>query len=230
MDTTTIISDIHLGSDCCQAKMLEAFLENIESRSTRLILNGDVFDSMDFRRLEKHHWRILSRLRKISDKMEVVWVVGNHDGPAEVISHLLGLTVVNNYEFVSGGKKVLILHGHIFDEFIDNHPVLTWIGDMIYWLLQKLDSLLFRDEHYIARAAKHSSKSYLRCSEHIKERAIKLAKSRGCDVVCCGHTHNAEMSFFGSTQYINSGCWTEKPCHFIAIQEGIVILERFQAA
>src|SRR6185437_9056133 len=104
MDTTTIISDIHLGSDCCQAKMLEAFLENIESRSTRLILNGDVFDSMDFRRLEKHHWRILSRLRKISDKMEVVWVVGNHDGPAEVISHLLGLTVVNNYEFVSGGK------------------------------------------------------------------------------------------------------------------------------
>jgi len=30
-------------------------------------------------------------IRKIADEMEVVWINGNHDGPAEIVSHLLGV-------------------------------------------------------------------------------------------------------------------------------------------
>ena len=56
----------------------------------RLILNGDVFDSIDFRRLKKSHWKVLSLLRKLSDELEIIWLCGNHDGSAEVVSHLLG--------------------------------------------------------------------------------------------------------------------------------------------
>lgn len=51
-----IISDIHLGSDNCQAKDLVVFLEQIRCgviQTSRIILNGDVFDSFDFRRLKK---------------------------------------------------------------------------------------------------------------------------------------------------------------------------------
>lgn len=89
MNDAVVISDIHLGSDNCQAKYLVHFLEAIRrgARPTRrLILNGDVFDSIDFRRLKKHHWGILSEIRKLSDELEVVWINGNHDGPAPAVA------------------------------------------------------------------------------------------------------------------------------------------------
>ena len=48
---------------------------------------------MKFHRLRKWHWKVLSQLRKLSDEIETIWIIGNHDGPAEDISQLLGITV-----------------------------------------------------------------------------------------------------------------------------------------
>lgn len=211
-----IVSDLHLGSDNCQAKSLWQFLEDAEDRTHKLIINGDVFDSIDMRRLKKHHWHVLSNIRKLSDKIEVIWITGNHDGPADIISHLLGLSVVDDYEFTSGDKKVLVFHGDKYDKFIDNHPILTWLGDTIYWLLQKIDK-----SHYVARMAKHSSKDYLHNNTKVKDGAIEFARERGCQIVCCGHTHHV-MEFSGDISYYNSGCWTEKPCNYLEIKNGEV--------
>ena len=69
-----VLSDLHLGSENCQAKLLVEFLNALHHRRTRtrrLILNGDVFDSIDFRRLKKSHWKVLSLLRKLSDEIDV---------------------------------------------------------------------------------------------------------------------------------------------------------------
>lgn len=219
---TTIISDLHLGSDNCQAKSLHSFLDHIENRSKRLILNGDVFDSMDFRRLKKHHWHVLSQLRRLSNKMEVVWVCGNHDGNAEVVSHLLGLDVFDEYEFVTGNKKVLILHGHIFDSFITERPVVTWIADNIYRMLQKIDRY-----HYIAKVVKRSSKIYLRCTDKVRIKSRAYAESKGYDIVCTGHTHHPIEDRSVNVHYFNSGCWTENPCHYLEIENGKVELKTF---
>src|SRR6478752_989498 len=96
MHDALILSDFHLGSDNCQAKDICRLLEQIvagELQTARLILNGDVFDSIDFRRLTKNHWKVLSLVRKLSDQIEIIWLCGNHDGSAEIISHLLGVTV-----------------------------------------------------------------------------------------------------------------------------------------
>src|SRR5262245_47340120 len=76
-----VISDLHLGSDNCQARALHHFLDDIHDGRTetrQIILNGDVFDSIDFRRLKKHHWKVLSLLRKLSDRIDIVWINGNH--------------------------------------------------------------------------------------------------------------------------------------------------------
>ena len=67
-----IVSDIHLGSENCQAKAIGELLQKMldgELRARRLIINGDVFDSIDFRRLKKTHWKVLSLLRHLSDKI-----------------------------------------------------------------------------------------------------------------------------------------------------------------
>jgi UDP-2,3-diacylglucosamine pyrophosphatase LpxH len=221
-----ILSDIHLGSDNCEAKALVEFLETIHHghRPTRrLILNGDVFDSIDFRRLKKSHWKVLSMLRKLSDEIEVVWVNGNHDGPADIVSHLLGVIVTDEYIFETGGKKMMALHGHRFDKFIEKYPITTWIGDTIYRWLQRIDR-----SHYFAKLAKRRSKIFLRCTEKIEEGAVDYAQKKGCQLVTCGHTHHVVTRTSGNVHYFNSGCWTERPCHYLTVLQGEVTTHEYQ--
>jgi UDP-2,3-diacylglucosamine pyrophosphatase LpxH len=222
-----VISDIHLGSDNCQAKELGRFLEAIRDGSMptrRLILNGDVFDSIDFRRLKKHHWNVLSLIRKLSDEVEITWINGNHDGPAEIVSHLLGVEVSEEKVVESGGRRVLFLHGHRFDEFISRYPVITWIADRVYNLLQRIDQ-----SHHFAKLAKRRSKTFLRCAEKIERDAIAHAARKGCDAVCCGHTHLPVAREEGPVHYFNSGCWTEKPCHYLAVRDGVIEVCSYQS-
>lgn len=221
-----VLSDIHLGSSNCQAKLLCEFLEGIEEdriRTHRLILNGDVFDSIDFRRLSKNHWKVLSHIRKLSDKIDVIWLCGNHDGSAEIVSHLLGVIVKDDYVLVSGGRRILFLHGHVFDEFLDAHPILTWIGDAIYWLLQRIDRT-----HTFAKMAKKGSKTFLRCAKKIEDGSVEYARKKNCAAVCCGHTHHAVINQAGPVEYYNSGCWTELPPTYLAVEKGSVEIRSFR--
>jgi UDP-2,3-diacylglucosamine pyrophosphatase LpxH len=223
-----VISDIHLGSKNCQAKYLVHFLESIRRgpmTTKRLILNGDVFDSIDFRRLKKQHWRILSTIRKLSDQIEITWINGNHDGPAEIVSHLLGVSCSDETIVQSGNAKILFLHGHRFDEFISRFPILTWVADRVYNFLQKIDK-----SHYFAKLAKRSSKMFLRCAKKIEADSTKYAEKQACDVVCCGHTHLPVVNEAGPIRYYNSGCWTEKPCHYLTVKDGVVELRSYTEA
>lgn len=225
-----IISDLHLGSQNCQAKLLNQFLESLLERTdsiAKLIIVGDVFDSIDFRRLKKTHWKVLSNIRHLSDKMEVIWLAGNHDGSADIVSHLLGVTVLDEYVLASGQRKILILHGHVFDEFIDDHPILTWLADMFYHMLQRIDKT-----HRVARLAKKRSKTFLHCLEKIEKGATGLAKKLGCTAAVCGHTHaavakNAHETGTEGVEYYNSGCWTELPPHYLTVKDGVVSLHTY---
>src|SRR5262245_16839298 len=224
MHDAIIISDLHLGSEASQVWALRSFLEQIKSGrlpTEELILNGDVFDSHDFRRLKKPHWKVLSLLRSMSDDIRISWINGNHDGPAEIISSLIGVRFAEEYVLHSGGKRILVLHGHQFDTFIDNHPIITWCADQAYRVLQHLDPS-FR----MARSAKRASKTFLRCSEQIERGARKHAMEKHCDAVCCGHTH-LELERFGDVSYFNSGCWTELPCSYLSVCDGQVSFNHF---
>lgn len=216
-----IISDIHLGASNCQAKALCQFLHEVrhDIKPARLILNGDVFDSFDSR-LRKWHWEVLSDLRKLADEMELVWVCGNHDrsGPAEMVSHLFGATFRDEYAFQSGGKSVLCVHGDKWDKFITERPIITWIADRAYKLLQRIDPTC-----YVARLAKRSSKTFLRNTQHVAAGAIQYMEDEGHDIVCCGHTHlPAEMEV-----YFNSGSWTDHPPAYLTADRGVVELKSY---
>lgn len=218
-----IVSDIHLGSDVCQAKKLLEFLIQIESdqiKTKELIINGDLFDSWDFRKLKKSHWKVLSHIRKLSKTKHVVWINGNHDGPAEIVSHLIGVDFLEEYHLLSGEKKILILHGDRFDDFISDHPLVTKIADTIYKLIQKIDP-----SFYLARLAKKSSKTFMRNAQVIEKKSTSYA-SKGCfDAVCCGHVHLPTANVDGG--YYNSGCWVELPCSYLEVSMGEISLKYF---
>jgi UDP-2,3-diacylglucosamine pyrophosphatase LpxH len=214
-----LLSDLHLGSESCQVQSVQEFLEDLPA-TKRLILNGDVLENTEYR-LTKQHWRVLSRLRKLSDDLELVWVRGNHDFDAESVAHLIGAHFVPEYMFDSGGKHILCVHGDAWDRFLTDHPIITNVVDWFYLYMQRMSRRL-------ATRAKRSSKTFLRCVELIRTEATEYAKAREADVVICGHTHQAELASepaSGAPTYCNTGCWTDHHCHYLTVEDGHVLLE-----
>ena len=219
-----MISDLHLGSSSCQVKAVAEFLETVPA-TKRLILNGDVLENTEYR-LTKQHWRVLSRLRKLSDDLELVWVRGNHDFDAESVAHLIGAEFVPEYVFESGSKQILCVHGDSWDRFLTDHPIITTVVDWFYLYMQRMSRRL-------ATRAKRSSKTFLRCVERIRDEATEYAKARQADIVICGHTHQAEATpqFDPSIPfYFNTGCWTDHHCHYLTVRDGEVRLEEVTGA
>src|SRR5262244_1303861 len=138
---TLILSDLHLGAETSHAR--EAMLVLKHSRFRRLILNGDIFADLNFARLKKEHWKFLGAIRKLSNpkrNVEVVWVEGNHDlGLTNVMSHLVGVRVFQEYRWRYRGLTHLAIHGHQFDGFAVNSVPLSNLGTRLYLQLQKLD-------------------------------------------------------------------------------------------
>lgn len=217
MQDAIVISDLHLGADACQVRLLQEFIETLPP-TERLILNGDVLENTESR-LTRHHWRVLSHLRKLADQLELVWVRGNHDYDAESVAHLIGANFVPEYVFESGGRCVLCVHGDAWDRFLTDHPIITNIADWLYLKIQRLSRRL-------ASSAKRSSKTFLRCVDRVRTEALAYGRRRRVHAVMCGHTHLAEGVSQPDTDldecaYYNTGSWTDHHCHYITVKDGL---------
>ena len=71
--------------------------------------------------------------------VEIVWITGNHEANSAKANAVLDLPFVDEYRFYSAGVPVLCQHGHQYDDFILTHPILTWMGDIVYGLAQAID-------------------------------------------------------------------------------------------
>jgi UDP-2,3-diacylglucosamine pyrophosphatase LpxH len=210
-----VISDLHLGSDVCQAKLLEDFLLWAVAHCDELVINGDIFDDLNFKRLTKRHFACLKIIRRNSDRddFRLVWVRGNHDGPADIISHIVGVEIRDEYVYHNDQIELLILHGDQFDSFTTGYPWLTEIACGAFYFIQKYTP------HRAARWIRRITKRWQRNSELIERRAVEYARARGFRHVTCGHTHLALQSGHGDVHYVNSGTWTESPpCPFVAVE------------
>ncbi|GAC1465339.1 MAG: hypothetical protein NVSMB9_04860 [Isosphaeraceae bacterium] len=222
-----VISDLHLGSDVCQAKALESFLQWSVNNTRQLVINGDIFDDLNFKRLTKRHFACLKIIRKNSDREDfrLVWVRGNHDGPAEIISHIVGVEILDEYVYENGQVKLLILHGDQFDTFITEYKWLTEVSCLAFYLIQK------SMPHRAARWIRRITKRWQRNSQLIERRATEYARSRGFTHVTCGHTHLPMSSTQDGVHYFNSGSWIEAPpCPFVVVSAGEVRLESWPLA
>jgi UDP-2,3-diacylglucosamine pyrophosphatase LpxH len=216
-----IISDLHLGSDVCQASLLKEFLEWAVEKTRELIINGDIFDDLNFKRLHKQHFACLKVIRRNSDRddLRLVWVRGNHDGPSEVVGHIVGVEVLDEYVFENDQLRLLVLHGDQFDRFVNDYRWLTELACGLFYYIQKWTP------HHAARYIRRVSKQWQRSSLLIRDGAVAYAASKGCHYVTCGHTHLPVLERVGGVLYANSGTWTDHPpCPFVAVKGGEIRL------
>jgi len=229
---TLILSDLHLGADMSRAR--EALRVLQENQYRRLILLGDIFADLNFGRLKKEHWKFLGFIRKLSNpkrKVEVVWVEGNHDhGLSEIMSHLVGVRVYQEYQWEYHGIRHLAVHGHQFDGFVvSNVRVSYLIGTLLYLQLQKWDS----KNKSLTRFLDRLGTSWQRLSAKVAAGALAHARHRQATRIFCGHTHAAlhKRDDQHGIDYYNCGAWIDAHPSYITVgDEGVQIHEYVEAA
>src|SRR5690242_18245897 len=219
---TVILSDLHLGSEVSRAR---AALQTLKASSfRRLILLGDIFCDLNFRRLKKEHWQFLSYIRKLSNPkrgVEVVWVEGNHDfGLSEVMSHLVGIPVYQEYEWEFRGIRHLAIHGHQFDRFLISNRFVTNLFTIFHAHLQKISFGRQRIVGFLERF----DTVWLRLSDKVAKHALEYGRSRNAQRVFCCHTHEALRMSDDGIEYFNTGSWTQESATYVTIDDqGVTI-------
>lgn len=213
--STIIISDVHLGSAVARPKKVRETLERF--KFDRLILLGDIFDDLNFTRLKKDHWNLLSYIRKLSNpdrNIDVIWVEGNHDeGLSDIMSHLIGIDVFSEYVWFEHDKAYLAIHGHQFDRFLNENIIISNLASFVYDRMQRMSS----EKQKLPRFVKRMSKGWLRLSNKVADGAMEYGRNKQADIVFCGHTHQILTKENDGVTYYNSGCWTDVPSSFICI-------------
>jgi UDP-2,3-diacylglucosamine pyrophosphatase LpxH len=185
---TLIVSDLHLGSEVSRARDAKCMLR--QNRFRRLILLGDIFSDLNFGRLTKEHWQFLGYIRKLSNpkrNVEVVWVEGNHDqGLSDVMSHLVGVKVYQEYAWEFDRHRHLAIHGHQFDHFVLNNAFLSRLSSFLHLVLQKIDI----KGKYFSRLADRLGTRWLRLTANVSGGAIARARA-----VHAGRAHRAGRCF-----------------------------------
>jgi UDP-2,3-diacylglucosamine pyrophosphatase LpxH len=214
---TLILSDLHLGAEMSRAR--EATLVLKENQFQRLILLGDIFADLNFARLTKEHWKFLGYIRKLSNpkrKIEVVWVEGNHDhGLTDIMSHLVGVQVYQEYQWNYRGLRHVAIHGHQFDGFQVNRLRLSRWGTELYLQLQKLDL----KGNPVTRWIDRLNTRWLRMSAKVAQGALSYAKHHEADRIFCGHTHEALQVAQDGIEYYNCGGWVDSRLTYLTIDE-----------
>jgi UDP-2,3-diacylglucosamine pyrophosphatase LpxH len=222
---TLILSDLHLGADMSRARYALRVLR--ENHYRRLILLGDIFADLNFGRLKKEHWKFLGFIRKLSNpkrNVEVVWVEGNHDlGLADIMSHLVGVRVYQEYQWEYGDVRHIAVHGHQFDGFVvSNVRVSYFIGTLLYLQLQKWDS----KNKTVTRFLDRLNTRWLRLSSKVAAGALAYARRHQATRIFCGHTHAAMHRHEDGIDYFNCGSWIDGHPTYISIdEEGVKIHE-----
>lgn len=160
---------------------------------------------------------------------KVYYLRGNHDDFLDQILPLQigNLSIQAEMIYESHGKKYLITHGDIFDSITTNLRWIAYLGDVGYTFLLWLNKWvnLHRrkkglDYFSLSQYVKSKVKSAVSYIDQYELELSKMAKSKGCDGIICGHIHKAETRMIDGIHYLNSGDWVETMSALAEDQEG----------
>jgi predicted phosphodiesterase len=217
-----VISDLHLGAGDRadgfghdDAEFLR-FLGFLEQNFERVILLGDIWETLQSRRLGSARQELeLARaahpeIARRFERPSYHYVHGNHD----IVAGMLG--VPDELHLQADGVRLLFTHGHQNDDLIRRRQ---WLADLGVWLggwIRRVGlGAFYRLCAKIDEARGGLSLDGTRCA--FQRWAVGEATRREFDVVVTGHTHLAARTEHGSRLFLNSGSCSEGQLSFLSI-------------
>ena len=201
---SVFISDVHLGTKQCKAKKLLTFLNDNDIKYDYLFLVGDIIDGWALRR--RHHWpkthtEIIRRILKISERINVVYLPGNHD---EFVRPFLkedmqigSINIVDSYEY----EGVYVTHGDRFDWTMRiPTPLLNFLAHIWDYIPHSDSQSSFTDIMY----------KWMGTERNI----VRWVQRKGYKSCLTGHTHSPKIR----DSYMNCGDWVSN-CSYIVHHE-----------
>jgi UDP-2,3-diacylglucosamine pyrophosphatase LpxH len=221
---TICISDFHLGAKDCQAELLNNFLKHHTCEN--LFLVGDIIDGWKIQqnkwRWKQSHSNVIRRILGMGKHgVNVTYITGNHDEfirPfVRQIFSMGNLSIANYAEYRDiDGRRLLIIHGDMFDGVTRLSPWIGFMGDKAY------DVALWINTHFNFWRHKMGF-GYWSLSQYLKLKVkkgvdfiFKFEKTiteychrQNYDGVICGHIHTPEIKTVNGILYMNDGDWQE---------------------
>ena len=214
-----IVSDLHIGSKYFLHQEFLKFFKSIPE-TFDIILNGDIIDN-PYKKLNLPNQHIMDLIEQISYRQRVVWVLGNHDN-GDIPDEFGNVRITRTHAL---GHKLLVTHGHDFDEIMPRN-----YGFMkMFKMLHKLRVMLGARPVHVAQYAKKWPMLYKVLRENVLKNAVNCALENGFEAVTCGHTHFPEDTTFKDVRYINTGAWTESPTYYLLLTDAKMTLNKMDS-
>lgn len=219
-----VISDLHLGSDIASNRFghddyeFLKFLSFLESNFERIILLGDIFETLMPHQYGCQQTALKDCLlkhpeisKRFLESPIYSYIHGNHD----LISANL-LKAPEELRIDVDGQHLLFTHGHRYDYLIKNARFLSelgiWLGG---WILRAGFLPLYKLITTIETYHGDASLNKIKCK--FRQLAIEEASQRNADIIITGHTHIPAKSEHSSKLYLNSGTCSEGKISFLSI-------------
>jgi len=236
---SVFISDVHLGTQACQAEEFLKFLKSFECE--KLYLVGDIIDGWEMHKRmywpQAHNDVIQKLLRKSRKGTEIYYIPGNHDE----FLRSFGMQLLGNVNLVPdtvhispSGKTYLVIHGDQFDVVVRNAKWLAHVGSWAYdvaislnIVINKTRQLLGLPYWSLSAWAKYKVKSAVNFIGNYEESLTEFAKSKNVDGIICGHIHHANICDMNGIKYMNCGDWVESCTAIVEHYDGRFELLRY---
>lgn len=204
-DDAIFVADSHYNASCQELLIFLKKLQSKEIETQQLFLMGDMFDFIAgecsyFINLNKD---IISRINRLSDTLDIIYLEGNHDYNLKVIFPKIKVISRNEQPLYAVYKeqKVALSHGDIYvnDKFYDiycsiirNRLLLKFLNlfDFKGFLSKKIYNALIG--HEICRKI-----------DHFEEIVKKRVKHYHSDIIIEGHFHQGNEYKIGKKRYKN---------------------------
>jgi len=239
---TLFISDLHLGTNGCQADMLLDFLRCYDAQTIYLV--GDIVDGWRLRKgwfwPQTHNDVVQKLLRKVRKGARIIYIPGNHD---EFLRDYAGMTFGgieicdHAVHEAPDGRKYLVIHGDIFDVVVVHARWLALLGDWAYETALRVGQAVsyFRRKlglpyWSLSAWAKHRVKTAVNFIGSFETCLAEEARRTGADGVICGHIHHAAERDLDGIRYLNTGDWVESCTALVEHMDGRLEIIRHAAA
>ena len=215
------VSDAHLCTRDSQVGFLERFLKSI--RCDYLYFVGDMVDLWQLKR--RWYWPaevngLIRRVLKMVKKgTRVYYLPGNHD---EALRPYCGLQIGGveirdrMVHATADGRRLLVLHGDVFDTVVQCRKWLAILGSVAYDYLVMINRVVNMVRRWFGRpywsmagAIKRKVKQAVSYTEGFQDALLQAARREQVDGVVCGHIHNPAIKSMGPVGYYNCGDWIE---------------------